>query len=119
MEQSCLTKRFQWISPLSDRLRETSLKEAGVEGEVCEEDEAGAEARVAAEVARGHARRARMETSNDQEGRSLRIQFRIGRSCSKCQKCGLGDRHSLGAYTSALAGGVVRNLRVPTLPGQD
>jgi hypothetical protein len=62
--QSCLTKRYQWILPSSGRLQETNLKAVEEEG-VREGPGVGAEARVAAEVAREHAPRALMEISSE------------------------------------------------------
>jgi hypothetical protein len=66
-EQSCLTKRYQWILPLSGRLQETNLKAVEEEEGVREGPGAGAEARVEAEVAREHDPRALMEISNKRE----------------------------------------------------
>jgi hypothetical protein len=81
-EQSCSTKLYQWILPLSDRLQETSPRGAEVEEGVHEGDEAGAEPRVAAEVVRERAQRAQMETSSEREGSCVRIQLYASRSYS-------------------------------------
>ena len=61
-----MTKRYQWILPSSGRLQETNPKAVEEEG-VREAPEAGAEARVAAEVAREHGPRVLMEISSERE----------------------------------------------------
>lgn len=88
MEQSCLTKRYQWILPSSGRLQETNPKAVEEEEGVVEGPGAGAEARVAAEVARERAPRALMEISSEREESGIRLYSHTPRTGRK----GIGTR---------------------------
>ena len=82
MEPNSSTRQSQWILHLSDHRQGTSPRAAGAEDVVEEEDEVGAEARVAAEAARERDQRVQMETSSEREGSGLEIHFGAGRNRS-------------------------------------
>lgn len=97
-EQSCLTKRYRWILPLSDRLQETNLKAVEEEEGVREGPGAGAEARVAAEVVRERGPRALMDTSSEREDVAPTYTLILAERARRALEQELGDPEGLRVY---------------------